>query len=258
MTTQRPLERPAEPLARYGAMWRARVASGSATIQLHHVPGHDPPEPRLSLTAANNAAFQQYVIGHVPVTEMVRALKEHKCNDRSMTLLDAAIWVNRYIERRASDFASADAAKDFFLKLLQYLSDKVQIVRFVLSSDDAAYTIFETLNDRGLELAPLDLVKNYLFSHAEKYRKGSLGEFEERWTEMMTLLSSARADSFLRAFWASRYGKPEGAKLFTAFKKMHNTPDKLYRTSLDMRRDAERYAALFSSSDPRLQTQSGA
>ena len=31
----------ASPLARYGAMWRARVASGSATIQLHHLPGHD-------------------------------------------------------------------------------------------------------------------------------------------------------------------------------------------------------------------------
>jgi hypothetical protein len=26
-------------------MWRARVASGSATIQLHHVPGHDPGLP---------------------------------------------------------------------------------------------------------------------------------------------------------------------------------------------------------------------
>jgi O-antigen biosynthesis protein WbqV len=35
---------PAKPLARYGAMWRARVASGSATAaELHHVPGHDPP-----------------------------------------------------------------------------------------------------------------------------------------------------------------------------------------------------------------------
>jgi hypothetical protein len=32
----------AAPLARYGAMWTARDASGSATArQLHHVPGHD-------------------------------------------------------------------------------------------------------------------------------------------------------------------------------------------------------------------------
>jgi hypothetical protein len=37
----------AAPLARYGAMWKARVASGSATaLQLHHVRGHDPAEGR--------------------------------------------------------------------------------------------------------------------------------------------------------------------------------------------------------------------
>ena len=42
MTTRRPLERPAEPPARYSATERARFASGSATIQLHHVLGHDP------------------------------------------------------------------------------------------------------------------------------------------------------------------------------------------------------------------------
>jgi hypothetical protein len=31
----------AKPLARYGAMWRARVATGSATTELHHAAGHD-------------------------------------------------------------------------------------------------------------------------------------------------------------------------------------------------------------------------
>ena len=31
----------AEPLARYGAMWKARVASGSATVELHHLLGQD-------------------------------------------------------------------------------------------------------------------------------------------------------------------------------------------------------------------------
>jgi uncharacterized protein DUF262 len=101
-----------------------------------------------------------------------------------------------------------------FLDLIAYLRDTVQVVRFVLTDDNAAYTIFETLNDRGLDLAPLDLVKNYLFSRAEKYRQGSLKDFEDRWAEMMTLLGSVRADSFLRAFWASRQGKVEGTKPF--------------------------------------------
>lgn len=180
---------------------------------------------------------------------MLKALKGRKSEDRSETLVKAAIHVNRYIERRADEFSTSEEAKDYFLAMLVYLSDRVQIVRFVLESDDAAYNIFETPNDRGLELAPLDLVKNYLFSHPEKYRAGSLVEFEARWTEMMASLSSARADSFLRAFWSTRQGKPEGAKLFTAFKKEYSDPANLYSISVEMRRDAERYAALFSSHD---------
>ncbi len=31
----------AQPLARYGAMWKARVAGGFASLELHHVQGHD-------------------------------------------------------------------------------------------------------------------------------------------------------------------------------------------------------------------------
>lgn len=228
------------------ALWKDQAQEYLGSREL----GSQVTEPRLSLTAANNDAFRQYVIETVPVNEMVKALKQQGSGDRNSTLLQASIWMNRYIERRADELGSSDAAKDRFLELLKYISDTVKIVPFVLKNDAAAYTVFETLNDRGLELAPLDLVKNYLFSQAEKYRTGALPEFEERWTQIMTLLGSSRADSFLRAFWASQNGKPQGAKLFTTFKAKYDKPDTIYRASLDMRRDAERYAALFSSSDP--------
>lgn len=121
-------------------------------------------EPRLTLTAANNDAFQRYVSGSVPLAQMDRALRSRAVENRSETLVKAAIFVNRHIVGKADSFSNPDDAKEYLLSILKYLSDKVQVVRFVLTSDDAAYTIFETLNDRGLELAPLDLVKNYLFS----------------------------------------------------------------------------------------------
>jgi len=176
-------------------------------------------EPTLILTASNNSAFQKYVVASMPLAAMERSIREKEVDDRSETLVRAAIFVNRHILNKASDLSNPEAAKNYFLSIVEYLSDHVQIVRFALSADSAAYTIFETLNDRGLELAPLDLVKNYLFSQAEKHRNGGLAEVEERWTSMMVLLSTSRADSFLRAFWSPRHGKPEGTKLFTAFKK---------------------------------------
>jgi hypothetical protein len=138
------------------------------------------------------------------------------------------------------------------LSLVTYLTETVQIVRLVVRGDEAAYTIFETLNDRGMDLAPFDLVKNYLFSRAEKKGGGakSLRDLEERWAEMMTLLSSVKADSFLRAFWASKHGAPKGRKLFGPFKREYSDPAEAYKVSIDMRAAAERYVALTDSDDP--------
>ena len=207
-------------------------------------------EPKLTLTPANNEVFQQFVIQAVPISDIERAIKIRQSEDRNRTLLKAALLINRHIERKAAEFSdNTDAARDYFLELIGFLRDTVQVVRFVLPGDNAAYTIFETLNDRGLELAPLDLVKNYVFSRAESYRAGSLRDFEERWAEMMTLLGSMKVDSFLRAFWASRHGTMEGPKLFSAFKKTYDDPQKVHAISIEMRTASERYAALSSSSD---------
>jgi hypothetical protein len=67
---------------------------------------------------------------------------------------------------------------------------------------------------------------------------------------MMTLLGSEAADSFLKAFWASRHGALEGPKLFSKFKEEYKTPEAAHELSLDMRRGAENYAAIFLPTDP--------
>jgi len=211
--------------------------------------GSEKIEPKLNLTPANNSYFQRYVIAAVPISDMEKTLRDRKSEDRNKTLLRAAIRINRHIESRAESFPSSESARDYLISLIQYMTDTVQIVRFVLNGDDAAYTIFETLNDRGLELAPLDLVKNYLFSRADRPGAGRLTDLEERWSEMMTLLGSVRVDSFLRAFWASRHGVMEGTKLFGSFKRTYDTPPKTLSVSVDMRSAAEKYYALSNSED---------
>ena len=234
---------------RYSAYKKQEIQVETQLLQTDDI-GASGVEPKLVLTPANNEIFQQFVIAAVPVSDIEKAIKNRKSEDRNKTLLKAALLINRHIERRAAEFSSTDGARDYFVDLIRYVTDTVQIVKFVLSSDNAAYTIFETLNDRGLELAPLDLVKNYVFSRAESYRIGSLRDFEERWSEMMTLLGSMKVDSFLRAFWAARHGTMEGPKLFSAFKKAYDDPGKVHSISIEMRTASERYAALSSSSDP--------
>ncbi|MEA2905597.1 MAG: hypothetical protein QOI12_2984 [Alphaproteobacteria bacterium] len=210
-------------------------------------------EPKLALNAANNDFFRRFVIEAVPLNDIEDAVRKHQKEGRNRALLEATLYVNKRVKEIADKYTNKEDAKDYLLSLVNYLTETVQIVRLVVHGDEAAYTIFETLNDRGMDLAPLDLVKNYLFSRAEKGKKSvgkSLRDLEERWTEMMTLLSGVKADSFLRSFWASKHGAPVGRKLFGPFKKQYSDPAEAYKVSIDMRSAAERYVALTDSSDP--------
>jgi len=214
--------------------------------------GHTEIEPKLALNAANNDFFRRFVIEAVPIDDIEAAVKSHQKEGRNRYLLDATLYVNKRVKEIADSFSKREDAKDYLLSLVTYLTDTVKIVRLVVQGDESAYTIFETLNDRGMELSPLDLVKNYLFSRAEKTKGKSKGlrDLEERWTEMMTLLSNVKADSFLRAFWTSKHGAPSGRKLFGPFKRQYSDPNEAYKVSIDMRSAAERYVAIFDSNDP--------
>jgi hypothetical protein len=50
---------------------------------------------------------------------------------------------------------------------IDWLQNRVQIVQITAYADDDAYTIFETMNDRGLKLTPADMLKGYLLANIE-------------------------------------------------------------------------------------------
>lgn len=52
-----------------------------------------------------------------------------------------------------------------FLYFIDWLKENVNLVEILASSDDEAYTIFETMNDRGLSLSPTDMLKGYLLAN---------------------------------------------------------------------------------------------
>ena len=48
---------------------------------------------------------------------------------------------------------------------VDWLKENVHLVEIAADSDDDAYTIFETMNDRGLSLTPTDMLKGYLLAN---------------------------------------------------------------------------------------------
>jgi uncharacterized protein with ParB-like and HNH nuclease domain len=98
-----------------------------------------------------------------------------------------------------------DEALPFFIDWLIY---RVQIVQITAYTDDDAYTIFETMNDRGLKLTPADMLKGYLLSNIAE---GSpRAKANDQWRRRMLELGSLDKDGdsdFLKTWLRSQYAQ---------------------------------------------------
>jgi hypothetical protein len=212
--------------------------------------GQKNPEPRLTMNSANDKTFSDYVIKSVAVSDIQAALDKMKKQDRNRKLLEATLFAHDRVAQLAKAKGDPKAAADYLFRLVTFMRDKVSVVKLSVASEEAAYTIFETLNDRGLDLSPLDLVKNHLFGKADEKSEDAVRDMEERWAQMMATLSNVRADNFLKAFWTTRHGRIRSVDLFSAFKKEYATPEAAVDLSVDMLQAAEQYAGIDSADDP--------
>src|SRR5213078_2993166 len=73
-------------------------------------------------------------------------------------------------------------------------------------SDDDAYTIFETMNDRGLSLSPTDMLKGYLLANIGDPAKRS--DADARWRSRIRKLDEAGKEvepDFFKTWLRSQY-----------------------------------------------------
>lgn len=90
---------------------------------------------------------------------------------------------------------------------VDWLIENVHLVEITAYSDDDAYTIFETMNDRGLSLAPADMLKGYLLANIsdQSRRNAASHVWKERVAALLDLGKDEDADgikSWLRSQYA--------------------------------------------------------
>lgn len=91
---------------------------------------------------------------------------------------------------------------------IDWLIENVHLVEITAFSDDDAYTIFETMNDRGLSLTPTDMLKGYLLANItdEKRRLAANATWKERVNELNQLGKEDDADC-IKAWLRSQYSQ---------------------------------------------------
>lgn len=190
---------------------------------------------KLSLNETNGPVFQSVVLKDRKISTA-----ERKSLHLSNKLLDAASTrIKSKVHNWINEVGDTDAR---LLDLEEFLSDNTNVILIEVGDESDAFVIFETLNDRGLELAVSDLVKNYLFSFAG----ANLERFKKLWTEITLLVGGENLTPFLRHFWLSEHEIVRERELYRTLRNTIKNATACREFIERLRKVADLYAALLN------------
>lgn len=158
--------------------------------------------PKLKLNSEDNDFFVKNALLAPEHAERGSA----KVLTESHSRLNQAMEICRaHVGKIIAPFAKADQPKRLY-EWISFLRESAVIIEIKVPDHFNAYTLFETLNDRGLRASQADILKNYLFGRAQD----RLNEVAPKWAAMASMLESVDVDdlllTYLRHYWISYNG----------------------------------------------------
>ena len=195
-------------------------------------------EARLVLNEVDNELYQELIEDRSNIERSKFAGRSHK------RLLAASDFMATYVEKLCNN---AFDEEEELHAWLDYLDTNLKVILVIAPDDSNAFVIFETLNDRGLELAISDLLKNYLFHRAGD----KIEEAKNRWLTMNAILEGASDEplvvTYLRHFAMSKYGLVREKDLFGVIKSKVTSKKAALQLSSDLSNSAKVYAGLINT-----------
>jgi hypothetical protein len=133
----------------------------------------------------------------------MEALYEGQPFDASERSLSVQNLVARYADMEAA--WPEEISEDVLPFFADWLLENVHLVEITAFADDDAYTIFETMNDRGLSLSPTDMLKGYLLANIDEGKRSGANQ---RWRRRIADLNEAGKEvepDFFKAWLRSQY-----------------------------------------------------
>jgi len=127
------------------------------------------------------------------------------------------------------------------IEFVEYISDNLLFIKITATTDLSAFLIFETLNDRGLELSVTDLLKNYIFSIVNDDDREHI---KYLWESIINQVSYSNFPKFLRHSWMVNKGLIQEKELFKTIKQQVKTPSQAFELMKQLEGMASIYSAL--------------
>lgn len=130
------------------------------------------------------------------------------------------------------------------------IAQRLLFIRVQVDDDLSAYTVFETLNARGLDLTASDLLKNYLMALVARRSETDLKHVLDQWSRITDTVGIRTLPDFLRHHLNSRQPFVRQERLFKAIKVDVRSAEDVFALLDELERSAVLYQALQDPTDP--------
>jgi hypothetical protein len=159
--------------------------------------------PRFQMNYEDNNFFVNHIL--ISAKDVVRPKFESTVPSHER-LHRAAQLAKTHVENVVAQFSKpADKAKALY-NWIKFLRESAMVIAIRVPDHINAYTMFETLNDRGLRASQTDILKNFLFGKAQDRLK----EIQSKWSSMVATIETVGDEdlllTYLRHHWTLSHG----------------------------------------------------
>jgi hypothetical protein len=192
--------------------------------------------PKLKLNANDDDFFQLNLAQRKPPHGGVRGLR-----DSERLLWECFQFFKGKVQGKFSTKKKGEQVAAFVSEIV---TERLVFISVRVQDQLSAYTVFETLNARGLELTETDLLKNYLLSLADRLSKSQMDPVLRQWARITARVGIASFPEFLRHHLNSHREYVRQKQLFKTIKRDVTTLDHVFALLDRLERDAAWFEGL--------------
>jgi hypothetical protein len=191
---------------------------------------------KLELNINNNIFYKRYL--------STLSISKINLSTTNKLMYQCFKYFNERFENKFKDVLS-------ILRFIEIINNHVYFTKMEVDNEVNAYTVFETLNARGVELSTSDLLKNYLFSIIDKTEDlYLLNEAESFWNNIQSTLGRFKFSDFIYVYWNGKYDSKSKKELFRAFRSIIKTDKDVFELLRDLDKKAQYYVYLYDYNNP--------
>jgi hypothetical protein len=192
--------------------------------------------PKLKLNANDDDFFQLNLAQRKPPQGGLRGLRDS----------ERLLWqcFQFFKGKIVQKFSTRKKGEEVAALVSEIITERLVFISVRVQDQLSAYTVFETLNARGLELTETDLLKNYLLSLADRLSKSQMEPVLRQWARITARVGIASFPEFLRHHLNSQRGFVRQKQLFKTIKRDVTLLDQVFALLDQLEKDAAWFEGL--------------